>query len=123
MFIILQTKLAILQYSCLLRITKANQHTQMAKLKYNIQAHLDELPARVKISDIAAMLATYKISYDTFARDKKILATDRTSIPSDRLQVYAGLFDCSIEDLINTKKKVKPIVKKSLAKRLGINTK
>lgn len=96
----------------------------MAKPKYNINAYLAELPSRITINDICDQLRKdHGITYDTFNRDRKIKATDVKSIPSDRLQVYAGLFDCSIEDLINTKKKVKPIIKSSLAKRLGIKTK
>lgn len=95
----------------------------MTKLKYNINHYLDELPARIKMAQIADLIKPYKITYATFNRDRQIESTDSTSIPSDRLQVYAGLFGCTIDDLINTKKKVKPIVKNTLTKRLGIKLK
>lgn len=94
----------------------------MAKLKYTINSYLDELPSKISISDITKRLADYQITYDTFNRDRKIKITDRTSIPSDRLEVYAGLFGCTIEQLINTRKKIKPIIKASVSKRLGIKT-
>ena len=99
------------------------KHPEMAKLKYNINTYLAELPARITMKEITKELQPHKITYDTFNRDRKIEATESTSIPSDRLQVYAGLFGCTIDDLINTKKKVKPIVKNTLTKKLGIKLK
>lgn len=97
----------------------------MAKLKYNINSYLAELPTRITISDICDRLrAEYDITYDTFNRDRKIELNSKTSIPSDRLQVYAGLFDCTIDELINNRKKIKPLIKvSSVTKRLGIKTK
>lgn len=80
------------------------------KFKYNINHQLSFLPRSVSIGDFEKILEKkHGISRATFYADRRILLTDEQSIPEDRLQVYAGLFDVSMDDLINKKIKVKSI--------------
>jgi len=93
----------------------------MEKLKYRIQEIEDQLPKLIKTSDIIGSLKDNGVSYNTYNRDKKISVKDAMSIPHDRLQIYAGLFNCDVNDLINNIIKTKPIVNaKNLTKKLGI---
>lgn len=73
-----------------------------ATFKYNINHHISLLPRHIAISDIEKILkSTHKISRDTFYRDRNLLTESDTSIPSDRLDIYASLFGCSVEELKN----------------------
>lgn len=63
-------------------------------------------------------LERYEISDRTFYRDLK---ANSNSIPHQRLQIYAGLLDCEVSDLIDHFVKVKPIVSKKFStKKVGL---
>lgn len=82
-------------------------------LKYKIQEYLDSRPAAISMSSIVQILAGHGISQSTFLRDRKIKKASAQSIPSDRLDVYAALFNVSVDDLKNYTINVKPLDEKS----------
>jgi hypothetical protein len=85
----------------------------MVQFKYKIQQHYNELPRSV---DIVALLKKIGVSQRTFQRDKSIMISDDSDIPSERLLKYAQLFGVSIEDLFNKKAAVKknPVIRTGL---------
>lgn len=96
-----------------------NNISQMAKIS-PLRKKFDELPKNITLKDvILPNLKKYDITQSTFYRD---LESNPNSIPNERLQVYAGLLDCDVSDLMEgyTKIKVRPIVKKSLTKKVGL---
>ena len=72
--------------------------------KFKIQHLLGELPKKM---DVKSELEKIGIAPRTFQRDKAILITDDTDIPSERLLKYAQLFGVSIEELFNKTSAVK----------------
>jgi hypothetical protein len=81
--------------------------------KYRIQEIIDnELPKSIsKLSTLEKLLLDeHGISQNEFYRDRTALVKSEFSIPGDRLMVYAKLFDCSIEELMNRTIKVKPLI-------------
>jgi hypothetical protein len=88
----------------------------MAKLKYNIQKMLDALPRSVSINNVLERCEKKSIKKNTFYRDKAILSSDKFSIPYERLEAYSKIFNCSIEDLINRKKRINATAKNPLLK-------
>ena len=89
------------------------QQTTPLRTKY------EALPKSIVFeTDILPLLQKADITKDTFYRDMKVKGN---TIPHMRLQVYAGLFDCDVNDLIDSFVKVKPIIKrKSMAKAVGL---
>ena len=55
----------------------------------------------------------------TFYRDLKKSAKN---IEHFRLQVYAALLDCEVDDLLDSFVKIKPIVRKNLSRKSGLKT-
>lgn len=92
------------------------------KLKYNIKAQIDLLPREVKVKDLLKILAKHGIEKVTFYRDQKIKADSDFSIPVDRLNVYAHVFDVTMQELINTDVKIKSIHQELLSKKSKIKT-
>ena len=87
------------------------------KRKTPLATRFGQLPRDVKY--LPAIIKA-GISERTFHYDKK---RNPNSIPHERLEIYAGLLDCAIDDLINSysKLKVNPIIKRpSLAKSVGL---
>jgi hypothetical protein len=81
-----------------------------SKLKYHITHFIALQPRRLKIGDIEKILSEeHHISRDTFYRDRNISLKDSTSIPSERLDIYAALFGVSAEELKNYSVSVKPL--------------
>lgn len=72
------------------------------EFKYKINYQVSQLPRELAIGDIVSLLEKYGISKDQFYRDRKILIKSSTSITTDRLMIYAKIFDCSINELLNT---------------------
>lgn len=68
-------------------------------------------------TDFLKSLEQYEITRHTFYRDLK---ANSNSIPHKRLQIYAGLLNCDVSELIDHFVKVKSIVKKSLTKKVGL---
>ena len=81
-----------------------------SKLKYNISHFIALQPRHLKIGDIEKILnEEHHISRDTFYRDRNITLEDSSSIPSERLDIYAALFSVTAEELKNYSVKVKPL--------------
>jgi hypothetical protein len=81
--------------------------------KFKIQHLVGELPKKL---DVRSELEKIGIAPRTFQRDKAILITDDTDIPSERLLKYAQFFGVSIEELFNKKAAVKknPVIRTGL---------
>lgn len=88
----------------------------MAKpeFKYKINVQLSRLPRTMTIGQIEQILKKdHNISRDTFYRDRNVTIHGKHSIPSDRLDIYAALFNCSADDLKNYKiDKIKPLTER-----------
>lgn len=80
-----------------------------------------ERPNKITFEQIEKLFEKADISFSrsTFERDRK---ANPGNIPHQRLQVYAGAFDCEVSDLIERFVKVRPIVKTTLARKAGIKT-
>jgi hypothetical protein len=93
--------------------------TQQTGKRTPLKIKYDNLPRHIVFEkDVLPLLEKASITRDTFYRDMKI---NGSAIPHIRLQVYAGLFDCSIDELIDSYVKVKPIIKRpSIAKKVGL---
>lgn len=87
------------------------------KLKYKINELIDNQPRYVDIESIVAVLEKdYKISRSTFLRDRNTLLHDESSIPTDRLEIYAGLLGVSTDQLKNyPHRKIKPLSERKLS--------
>jgi hypothetical protein len=83
--------------------------------KYKLNEKIKELPRSISIEKIIETLATdHSISRTTFHRDRNIAQESEQSIPSDRLDTYAALFNCSADDLKNYQPKaVKPLTERA----------
>lgn len=81
------------------------------KFKYNINHQISLLPRSIGIEEIVRIVEKeHGISRSTFNRDRNTDIGDDSSIPSERLDVYAGLFGVKADELKNyTVKKIKPI--------------
>ncbi len=77
--------------------------------KYNIEQQLDLLSRAISIEVVVEHLKKFGVSRDDFYRDRRIPYGSAKSISADRLQIYAQVFDCTIEDLQNQPVKAKSI--------------
>ncbi len=98
------------------------------KLKYHINRQIGLLPRAISIKAFHDILRSqHNITRDAFYRDRNIEWGSDNSIPSDRLEVYAGLFGVTVDDLKNYDvPKIKPLAErkiKPLSKKLGLKTK
>lgn len=88
----------------------------MAKIT-PLEQKVQALPRAVVFAHhILPVLQEAGISESTFNRDRRARPE---SIPYKRLQVYAGLFDCDVADLVEATAKVKA-KGKSIAVRAGL---
>ena len=71
------------------------------KYKYSLNEQVGALPRTTVIGDVVKHLEAYGISRNEFYADRKIPFGAKSSIPSDRLFIYARVFDCNVEDLLN----------------------
>lgn len=87
------------------------------KLKYSINDKIEDLPKSISVEVIINVLEKdHQISRSTFLRDRNIAIDDTTSIPTDRLEIYAALFGCSTDQLKNYPiKKIKPLSERNLS--------
>ncbi len=101
-----------MQVTCNIYATiSTNTANKMAKdTKTQLEIRFKKLPRDVNYIDAIIKAG---ISERTFHYDKK---RDPNSIPFERLNVYAGLLDCQVDDLINTYSKVKPIMNRKRTK-------
>ncbi len=85
------------------------------KLKYLINQKIDR---NIGVESISKLLQKqHGISRSTFHRDRNIKLADDGSIPISRLEVYAALFDCTVDELKNYKtKRINPLKRKPLTK-------
>lgn len=98
------------------------------KFKYNINHQISLLPRQISIENVAELLEQeHGISKSTFNRDRFLTIGDSTSIPVDRLDVYAALFGVASDSLKNYKVDVTPIsqrdpsnLMKKISKRTGL---
>lgn len=72
------------------------------KKKYRIQEFIDNLEKKWTFKRIATLLKEeHGIAQATFSRDKAIDMYDAYSIPCDRLEIYAKLFNVKMEEMTN----------------------
>lgn len=84
-----------------------------------MQEFVNDLPNRITIQSIEKILLDeHNISKHQFWSDRKIKLESDQSIPGDRLAVYAQLFDCTIEQLMNHTIKAKPLFQSRLKTKL-----
>lgn len=70
--------------------------------KYNINQQIGLLPFKKNlIQEVIEHLAKYGITRNEFYADRAIPFGSEKSISSDRLMIYAKVFDCTTEDLVN----------------------
>ncbi len=97
-----------------------NKTQKMAsqKFKYNINHQISLMPRHISIDSLVKILSNeHGITRDTFYRDRNLTLVDTFSIPSDRMDIYAALFNCTVDDLKNfTSKKIKPLADRKLSK-------
>ncbi len=88
------------------------------KFKYNINHQISLMPRHISIDSLVKILSNeHKITRDTFYRDRNLTLDDSFSIPSDRMDIYAALFNCTVDELKNyTTKKIKPLADRKLTK-------
>lgn len=80
------------------------------KFKYSINHQIGLLPhKRDLIQQIIDHLAKHGITRTEFYADRRILLDSKKSIPSDRLMIYAQVFECKTEDLVNHQVNAKSI--------------
>ncbi len=99
----------------------------MAKtLKYNIKKLYDERPRSVTNDYFESLLKRQGLSIRTFYRDCSIAKSSSSSVPIDRLEVYASLFSTTVDELKNYEApKVKPLSKAKetpITKKLNLKT-
>jgi len=93
---------------CKTDMAKPARQEQPAK-KYNIDRQIKQLPREISVASIVKHLEQFNVSYDDFYRDRRIPFGSSKSIPSDRLMIYAQVFECSISELINNQVKATSI--------------
>jgi hypothetical protein len=79
----------------------------LPKFKYNLQHRFSFYP-NITWKMLELHAEQYGITARTFQRDRSILPDEAEDIPTERLVVYAKIFNCELEELINYKTKVKP---------------
>lgn len=83
--------------------------------KYRLQELINELPKGLKISVLEKLLLRdFGITQNEFYRDRTARYGSDFSIPDDRMQVYAQIFDVTVDDLRNQNIKAKPLVKSTI---------
>lgn len=90
------------------------------KYKYALEEQLDMLPRHMTIAEVEEHLKKHEISRDAFYSDRRITFGSKSSIPSDRLFIYAKVFDCPVQDLLNQEIKAKSIRQKNLKLKTGL---
>lgn len=91
------------------------------KYKYALNEQISMLPKSMKTAEVVEHLKENKVTYDEFYRDRKIPYGSESSIPSDRLFIYAKVFDCPVADLLNHEIKAKSIRQKNLKLKTGLS--
>lgn len=86
------------------------------KFKYNIKEMAEKLPRHITTEILVKELVRNGVSRDAFYRDQKIAFGSDQSIPLDRMDAYATVFGCTIEELKNYKPKGKSILEVIAAK-------
>lgn len=77
------------------------------KYKYALNEQVAALPRSQTIEDLVKHLEDSGISRNEFYNDRKIQFGSQKSIPADRLLIYAQVFSCALEDLLNQQVKAK----------------
>lgn len=89
------------------KIISLKKQRYTPKHKYALNEQVDALPRSQSINDLVKHLEDAGISRNEFYADRNIEFGSEKSIPSDRLLIYAKVFDCSIHDLLNQQVKAK----------------
>lgn len=70
--------------------------------KYNINQQIGLLPFKKNLIDqLITHLAKHDVTRNEFYADRSIPFGSDKSIPHDRLYIYATVFDCTVDDLVN----------------------
>lgn len=92
--------------------------TARTPYKYNINHQIGLLPfQRNLIQKIIEHLAKSGITRREFYSDRAIPFGSDKSIPSDRLMIYAKVFECTMQDLVNHKVNADSIREAMVVKR------
>jgi hypothetical protein len=84
--------------------------THKPKFKYNLNHQIGRLQYKANlIQQLVDHLAPYGITRNEFYSDRKIPLGSKKSITSDRLMIYAQVFECTIDQLVNEPIKAKSI--------------
>lgn len=104
--------------------TIALRPTAKPKFKYNINHQIGLLPFRRDlIQQVIEHLAKHGVTRNEFYADRAILVDSKKSIPSDRLMIYAQVFECTTDDLVNhhvSAKSIREVMAKN--KRVKVKT-
>lgn len=96
----------------------------MSKLKYKINDQIRKLKYLLNVStnDIVERVEKQGISKSTFYRDANYPMDSPASIPTDRLEIYARLFECTTDELKNYSVDNVPSIREQLGDKLDIKT-
>lgn len=119
-------QLLVLFLQLLVVLLQLSRHIYGMKPKITpLRLAYDALPKSINFGKvILPQLIDNGISRDMFFRDLKAVGQN---VPYKRLAIYAALFDTTVADLggdVYQKaiKKVKPIIRKSFAKKVGLKS-
>jgi hypothetical protein len=85
------------------------QPTEAPRYKYNLEKLLGDLPRTITIGQLVKHLKAAGIPQHTFYRHRALLIDAKSSISTDHLMIYAQVFDCYPEDIVNNKVEAKSI--------------
>jgi hypothetical protein len=94
---------------------------QRPKYKYTLEDQLHMLPRNLTVKAVELHLKEFGITRDSFYDDRRILFGSDFSIPSDRLFIYAKVFDCPIQDLLNQEVNATSIRQKNVKLKTGMS--
>lgn len=90
------------------------------KFKYALNEQVGMLPRNMNINQLIDHLARHGISRNEFYADRKIPFGSESSIPSDRLFIYASVFDVPVTDLLNQQINASSIRQKNIKLKSGL---
>lgn len=102
------------------KIIRLKKTKAKPKFKYALNEQVGSLPRHMEINDLISHLEANGISRNEFYADRKIPYGSDSSIPSDRLFIYAQVFDCPVGDLLNHSVKAESIRQKNLKLKSGL---
>lgn len=96
------------------KVIPLKKYKSNPKFKYSLNEQLSQLPRNTAINDVILHLEKEGVSRNEFYADRAIEFGSEKSIPSDRLFIYAAVFDCPVQDIMNQPVKAKSIRQQNL---------